>query len=288
MLSTIRTARLIMVGLSIMISPAYATDGLPLSAFFGTAASCDDFLLGGSTLPKGNRRSLQEYLLVTPDKIVGDNLTCTAEGSSRSDFLCMQDGHVRPSTITLSDTGAGTLSVTLFGQRVVLDKCALKSEHIDMFTVSLSGRSALVFSGKIDKSDVAVFAQKLKNSQVELVILDSPGGEINAAMEIGNELRRHDIDTMVQSGQICASACSLIFFAGKKKFLSRSAAIGLHQAHDGHGNKRELATARMDGYLSALGLPRSTLAPMYDYGPNDMMWLSDQERNKLGIISLWP
>lgn len=265
-----------------------ATDGLPLSEVYGTPRACDLLFSSGESAIATADAGEGDVLLVTPEKVLGPTLDCAPLRGSRTQFTCRIQGKVSMTEINLSTSGAGTLSITIADKRHVLDRCPLKSSSKDVFRTKIDGRKILVLSGEIDWQDVQALKADLAEETPELVVLDSPGGLIEAAMEIGNEIRAYKLDTMVRSGQMCASACGLIFFSGHQKFLSRNGLVGLHQAHDGKGNTVELGTARVDGYLRAMGVPRSVLDRMYRFGPDDMMWLNAEDSETLRLVNLWP
>ena len=71
-----------------------------------------------------------------------------------------------------------------------------------------------MFSGSITKADVQKLSDNLKSGCTSLSI-DSPGGDVDAALDMGRLIRRKQIDvqTIADSGR-CASACVFLFAAG--------------------------------------------------------------------------
>lgn len=61
--------------------------------------------------------------------------------------------------------------------------------------------------------------------------LDSPGGNVGAALEIGRLVRDHSLITRVMGDDICASACVFILQSGVLRAVTRTAKIGLHRPH---------------------------------------------------------
>lgn len=66
-------------------------------------------------------------------------------------------------------------------------------------------------------------------AQPETVAFHSPGGSVDAALAIGRAIRDRGMDTMVQAGRACASACPTAFGGGVNRLASRTAWIGVHQ-----------------------------------------------------------
>jgi len=76
------------------------------------------------------------------------------------------------------------------------------------------------------------------------VRLESPGGNVNAALAVAQIIRAHGLDTYV--GRLCTSACTLAFLGGHRRFLAVSARLGFHQA-----SLPNAAPERFDAYLRA-------------------------------------
>jgi hypothetical protein len=65
--------------------------------------------------------------------------------------------------------------------------------------------------------------------RVRTVRLDSPGGYLRPALQVAEIIRVRGLDTYVP--RMCASACTVVFLAGKDRFLGPDARLGFHQAH---------------------------------------------------------
>jgi hypothetical protein len=63
-----------------------------------------------------------------------------------------------------------------------------------------------------------------------VVVLDSPGGSVTEAMQIGAYIRSRGLDTMVVENGLCASACPLAFAGGVARIAFRTSWIGVHRA----------------------------------------------------------
>jgi PQQ-dependent catabolism-associated CXXCW motif protein len=90
----------------------------------------------------------------------------------------------------------------------------------------------LYASGPIVSADVDAFrAEFARGGLRRLILVDSLGGELKAALQIALLVRDARIDTLV-SGQ-CHSSCSLIFVAGRERRFAtgskpRSTMVGIH------------------------------------------------------------
>ncbi|CUH75851.1 hypothetical protein [Tropicibacter naphthalenivorans] len=61
------------------------------------------------------------------------------------------------------------------------------------------------------------------------LVLQSPGGSVQDALELGRHLRASGIDTEILAGEICYSACPYLFSGGETRTAAEGASIGVHQ-----------------------------------------------------------
>jgi hypothetical protein len=66
---------------------------------------------------------------------------------------------------------------------------------------------------------------------LNLVVLDSPGGNVFEGVRIARAIRAHHLSTVTHT--VCASACTLAFSAGGERILDRGARLGFHRCSDG-------------------------------------------------------
>src|SRR6185312_14291726 len=64
---------------------------------------------------------------------------------------------------------------------------------------------------------------------VRVVRLESPGGHVLPAFQAAMIIRQRGLDTYV--GRYCASACTVAFLGGQRRWLGTDARLGFHQAH---------------------------------------------------------
>jgi len=88
------------------------------------------------------------------------------------------------------------------------------------------------------------------------MVLDSPGGKVQPALEIGRVIRIKGFSTAGQGNQ-CASACALVWLAGEPRMMSTLTPIGFHAscAIDDQVKKTSDTAqgARTGAYLTGLG-----------------------------------
>ncbi len=91
----------------------------------------------------------------------------------------------------------------------------------------------LLLAGSIGEGDAARFARELDElpQEVGTLMLHSPGGMVEEALEIGALVRERGMNTAVLADGACLSACPLILFAGVERLIAPQAWIGMHQAY---------------------------------------------------------
>ena len=98
--------------------------------------------------------------------------------------------------------------------------CDKLREEVICMAVSLSGKIGQGDLNKLQQmtSRLETATQKgAFKSRVSLVYLDSPGGSVMAAMELGRFIRSKQIATKVVEDDNCASSCVLAFVGGVKR-----------------------------------------------------------------------
>jgi hypothetical protein len=144
----------------------------------------------------------------------------------------------------------------------------------------------LVMSGMIGPGAYEKFRRSVARSRPDVLVLEGPGGVMVEAMLIAEEVRRRGIRTAVAPNGRCASACAIVFLAGRTKSMGEGSAVGLHSASLANGQADPMATKIMAAYLGQLGVPDGTLRRMATTAPSDIRWLTPSEQRALSIRKL--
>lgn len=93
----------------------------------------------------------------------------------------------------------------------------------------------LVMSGKVMPDDLEQFRRQLAEGELRLVVLaESPGGDLRAALWIARKISQLNINTAVMGH--CASSCAVIFMGGVERQMMDSpklarTRLGFHGPH---------------------------------------------------------
>jgi hypothetical protein len=147
--------------------------------------------------------------------------------------------------------------------------------------------TTIYINGDIEKGDYEQFATFVnKKRNVQLVVLNSPGGSLNDGLNIGLLIRQKKMSTIVFDR--CISVCGLMWLAGTDRAVSTEAKIGFHAAYrmendkpieDGTGN------AWVGRYLTLLGFSWNAIEFLTSAAPDSVEWLNDVKAKKYGITA---
>lgn len=160
--------------------------------------------------------------------------------------------------------------------------------------VGKSGQATIWITGEIVPGDADRFLQSVRQANdsgkfVANVRLDSPGGNLLEGVKIAEAIRFGKTSTNVGKTAVCASACFLMFAAGSTKNASYGAQVGVHGASGENGEETVVsgaATVSMAKIAKELGVPSAIIGRMVVTSPQDMVWLSPQELQSMGVTMM--
>jgi hypothetical protein len=144
-------------------------------------------------------------------------------------------------------------------------------------TVALVNGGVLQLTGTIDpgaadrvKAEIDAHGEYIKT-----VALDSPGGAVADAIEIGALVREKGYATSVAAGALCASSCPLIFMGGKDRIATAQSAIGVHQIYAAtqKGSLAERLQAAGNAMSDAQKLTADITRYVTEMGVSPEVWL---------------
>lgn len=92
----------------------------------------------------------------------------------------------------------------------------------------LPGTKTLLVLGETRTSDVDEFSRYVTDDKIDSIILNGPGGNLEAGYAIADIVLEQELRTTVPANTDCASACSLIFSAGKFRKMEEGSRLGFH------------------------------------------------------------
>jgi len=101
----------------------------------------------------------------------------------------------------------------------------------EKMTFELVADGRLRATGTIHPGTARTFADEVekRGPYIKTIVLNSPGGSVSDALEMGRLIREKNFATQVESGRYCASSCPLVFAGGVERRAGDKAVIGVHQ-----------------------------------------------------------
>lgn len=165
------------------------------------------------------------------------------------------------------------------------------ASSLDLEYMEGLGGTWIYASGTIVAGDHDALFEWSHDDEIEGVLLDSPGGSVAEAIEIGELIRSFGLMTMVRPGGRCYSACFLAFIGGENRIVPDDARLGVHQfsgtaanetADDAQAIAQSLA-AEMFTHVQTMGLDLAVLLPALRTPADGMHVFGRSELEKLGI-----
>lgn len=160
-------------------------------------------------------------------------------------------------------------------------------------------RRALAIHGTIGVASAGWLREQLGEARLtsgDVVLLSSPGGNLDQAMIMGEVIRARGLATAVgtadSSGRIvrsfCASACVLVFAGGTPRYGVEGSMLGVHRFTNSQPARDPIADAqRITGsvlnYMTKMGVSSAVVEAMS--ATRDVHWLEPVETSKMNLIT---
>lgn len=144
----------------------------------------------------------------------------------------------------------------------------------------------IIIDGRIKSGDDEKFRKIAAEYSDAIVLLNSEGGALVPAMDIGRTVKLRGYRTAIYKDSSCASACALIWVAGSKRVIFEGGEVGFHASYlDTDGTKLEtgVGNALVGHYLSQLGFGEKTVVFATFAPPDKILWLNDENASMSGI-----
>jgi hypothetical protein len=140
--------------------------------------------------------------------------------------------------------------------------------------------NAITISGQINPNDFETFKIKAGPLTKADVWLSSPGGDLQAAIKIGEFIRLRGWSTFVTAG--CSSACALIWLGGVTRYMTDTARVGFHAASI-NGQEKGAGNAVIGAYMNRLGLSYDAVLFATTASSSDITYLTPDYAKHIGI-----
>jgi len=147
--------------------------------------------------------------------------------------------------------------------------------------------TSIVIFGRIAPETEGAFTTAVAANRGARVVLNSGGGSLTPALNIGRFIRENNLQTYVPDGAGCFSACSLIWLAGTERHIGQAARIGFHAAYiarqGGPGQVSSSGNAVIGAYLSRLGYNDGAIRLFTAAPPNQIVVVKPSQFEQNGV-----
>jgi hypothetical protein len=160
-------------------------------------------------------------------------------------------------------------------------------------------RPALAISGTIGAASAGWLRQRLDEAHLtagDLVLLSSPGGNLDQALIMGEIIRSRGLATAVgtadASGRItrsyCASACVLVYAGGTPRYGIDGSVLGVHRFTTSLPGRDPVADAQRTtgmvlSYMTKMGVTSAVVEAMS--ATREVRWLSPTEALAMNLVT---
>lgn len=151
-----------------------------------------------------------------------------------------------------------------------------------MLGINKNGSKFIYMEGAFGVDTFTNFKKFLleNDTTIKELKINSNGGLVSPAMEIGSYVYSHRWNTGVDKEMRCMSACGFVYFAGRKKSLEGEAIVGLHRPYrpgvvDTVNSIREVKKAYIS-YWNHIHAPKSIYDEMMEV-PRDELFILDKQ-----------
>jgi ATP-dependent protease ClpP protease subunit len=182
----------------------------------------------------------------------------------------------------ISSSEANVVSISVY------DSPVIKGAHMRIYFIS----------GEITSMDVNQVKNivQTKGAWDELYFrLNSSGGDIHAAMEIGKLIRKARATCVIPSGEKCYSACVFVLSGAVKRTVIGE--VGIHRPYSTYVGRRDYESTQNEyrrtetavrAYLREMNLPAQLFEAMVVVPPEKIRILSDKELEAFGLSGTDP
>lgn len=124
--------------------------------------------------------------------------------------------------------------------------------------------------------------------------LNSPGGSVEDAVQLGRAIRLQGLDTQVDTGAICLSACPYLLAGGTTRIVQENGSVGVHQHYFGESTilpafvaveSIQRGQGRVMQYLDSMGIDTRIMQHALLTGPDDIYILTPEQLTEYQMVT---
>ncbi|UGX85374.1 PAN domain-containing protein [Phyllobacterium meliloti] len=174
--------------------------------------------------------------------------------------------------------GVGRLLAVLFVSVFLIGPSQATQQSFGPFSIDDSRPDVIALNGEIDVGTALNFRRVLQAApNAKLLVLNSPGGMVQFALLIADDVHQRNLATFIPKGSSCYSACAYIFLAGNERQVDGE--LGVHQISSDSGDlvSAQYSISDIIDVLNRFNTPIEVLTVMFKTPPKDMHVFTQDE-----------
>lgn len=162
--------------------------------------------------------------------------------------------------------------------------CFSAEKAFGPFSVIDTNPDIIILNGEIDVGSALNFRRALQAApSAKLVTLNSPGGTVQMALLIADDIHAKGLSTYIAKGSECHSACAFLFLAGIER--QSDGALGVHQISSGSNDlvSAQLSISDIIDVLNRFHTPIEVMTTMFKTPPSEMHVFTREEIDQYKI-----
>jgi hypothetical protein len=172
-----------------------------------------------------------------------------------------------------------------------MDFSIVKTPAVTIDEHYFAPRKSISASGEIRQGDAARLEKIIDSADRDFfgnvtIFLNSPGGDVEAALSMVRVMDAYEVTTIVDKGAICASACSsILYISGRFHTILEGGLLGFHACRA--GDKviplcAEVVSNNATKHATAFGAVEMWMRDNKDF-PGGLFWFDRQTACRLGL-----
>jgi hypothetical protein len=168
----------------------------------------------------------------------------------------------------------------------------------DLAHIEITGEIVKSDAEKLQKALAQFIASSVPDAN-PIVILDSPGGNVAVALEMGRILRHSLAHTAVTQDGTCGSSCVFVFAGGVMRDIYSNGQLGLHRPRFDYDSFADLpkdqamaaysaAVSKCADFMKEMGIPEQVLSHMLRVPSQQVTLLNRERAEKYGLVGTDP
>ena len=209
-------------------------------------------------------------------------------------YVVIAAGLIVPIHVRAVEPSVPSTIVKFVAPKPTKDPLEFSLAHIEV-SGEITNDAAARLKAALEVASLKTNARTLGGYPAVYVYLDSPGGNVQAALKMGSLLRASGAQAWVRPNKLCASACILVLAGGVKRFAFDGARLGIHRPFFEQSlfagmqlseaqQKYKALSESVRAYLSGMGVSDRLYNQMMNIPSHAVVFLTEHEASEMNLL----